>query len=187
MIPLPAIKAFFAGDWIRLGVTVAFLIAVFLFGMSVRKHYFELPKVAELKEESAAREKALSDERIKIESDLRQRLEKQVAYSALLSAALQQKELVIENEREATKQQIRRLTVGRDCLSADAVRVLNNQGATAVPSGADQGASARRPAEEDAGAAATDTDIGIWIADAKAQYAQCARRLDGWQQWYDSQ
>ena len=86
-----------------------------------------------------------------------------------------------ERDRE-----IKRLTTGRVCLSADAVRVLNARaeggGSTAsVPSPASVSAAA------DAAGAATDTDIGLWASDARARYSQCAERLSALIDWFQPQ
>ena len=71
-------------------------------------------------------------------------------------------------------------TAGRDCLSADAVRVLNRgAGPVRVP------AATGGPAATDAGGIATDRDIALWASDAHARYAECTRRLDALIEWHD--
>lgn len=67
---------------------------------------------------------------------------------------------------------IRRLTVGRPCLDRAAVRLLDQPagGAAAVP------AAAGQPAAADA-AFATDTDVGIWIGEARRAYDTCRGRI----------
>lgn len=73
---------------------------------------------------------------------------------------------------EEKRREIKRLTTGSACLSADTVRLLN---ARALPnSGA--------PAVEGAAAAnagfATDTDIAEWIDTAQRYYGQCQDRVN---------
>ena len=71
-------------------------------------------------------------------------------------------------------------TAGRECLSADAVRVLNRgAGPVRVP------AATGGPAATDAGGIATDTDIALWASDAHARYAECTRRLAALIQWHE--
>lgn len=72
---------------------------------------------------------------------------------------------------------IKRLTTGRPCLSADAVRVLNQPSYTA-PTGLEPVPPPPGSAAAADGAFATDTDVGLWIASAKAQYDICRDRLD---------
>ena len=66
-----------------------------------------------------------------------------------------------------------KVTTNRTCLSHDAVRLLNK------PTTFGLSASAPRPATEDAGGTATDTDVVEWIAKAKEQYARCAANNNG--------
>lgn len=71
--------------------------------------------------------------------------------------------------------EIRRLTTGRRCLSADAVRVLN------TPAGDRASADVpQAPGGADApdGAFASDYDVGLWISHAQGQYDECRGRLD---------
>lgn len=73
-------------------------------------------------------------------------------------------------------------TAGRECLSADAVRVLNRgAGPVRVP------AATGGPAATDAGGIATDTDIALWASDAQARYAECARRLAALIEWHEGE
>ncbi len=68
---------------------------------------------------------------------------------------------------------LRRLTAGRRCLDADAVRMLND--ATGLkPRGVSD--TAWRPVGADA-AFATDTDVGLWIGEARRAYDTCRGRL----------
>ncbi len=80
---------------------------------------------------------------------------------------------------------INRLTTGRYCLSADAVRVLNSADAPT------NGGSVDVPPPPGSAAAtgeafATDTDVGLWINAAQAQYATCSQRLDALIDWHNT-
>lgn len=82
-----------------------------------------------------------------------------------------------ENTRFAIVQEkdleISRLTVGRRCLDAAAVRVLNRPAGNkpaAVPQASGQPLSADAPF-------ATDTDVGQWINHAQAAYDTCRGHL----------
>ena len=66
---------------------------------------------------------------------------------------------------------IRSLTTGRDCLSAAAVRVLNDGPAPTVPTAATQPASAPE-------AAATDQDVGDALALCRSGYGQLSDQLN---------
>lgn len=79
---------------------------------------------------------------------------------------------------------IKRLTTGRACLSAELVGVLNRtqpattDGSDAMPT------PTGSPASADAGAFATDADVGNWTASARHQYAECAARLGSLIEWH---
>lgn len=85
-----------------------------------------------------------------------------------LTNQLQAAQTAIDTLTEEKKDAIRRLTVGRPCLGGAAVRVLN-QPAT-VP------ATAGQPTADDV-AFATDTDVGLWIAQCQRGYDTCRGRL----------
>jgi hypothetical protein len=80
--------------------------------------------------------------------------------------------------------EINRLTTGRACLSAELVGVLNRtqpattDGSDAMPT------PTGSPASADAGAFATDADVGNWTASARHQYAECAARLGSLIEWH---
>jgi UDP-N-acetylmuramyl tripeptide synthase len=69
---------------------------------------------------------------------------------------------------------VSKITTGKSCLSADAVRLLNKPtkvfGLSPRP---------RDPVEESTGGVATDTDIVNWIARAQDQYKKCAANNNG--------
>lgn len=100
-----------------------------------------------------------------------------------LTRRLQSTEAALAEQKMETTREIKRLTTGRACLSAAAVRVLNarttqSDGASSVPGAASSAAAA------DASGAASDTDVGLWAADARTLYRQCAERLDALIDWH---
>lgn len=78
--------------------------------------------------------------------------------------------------------EIRRLTTGRRCLDAGAVRVLNQPADSEQPAGAVPDATA--PSVLSDAAFATDTDVGTWIAHAQRSYDTCRGRLDAIADFY---
>jgi len=94
-----------------------------------------------------------------------------------ITRRLQATEADLAAHKSETDREIKRLTTGRVCLSADAVRVLNARAeagsrASSVPGTAGLSAAA------DAAGAASDTDVGLWISDARTRYSQCAERVN---------
>ena len=82
----------------------------------------------------------------------------------------------VEEQKEASSKilievlkNVPKVTTGRECLSADAVRLLNESikktGMSIRP---------RDNEKESTGGIATDTDIVGWIASAQDQYKRCA-------------
>lgn len=73
----------------------------------------------------------------------------------------------------------------RQCLSADAVRLLNDQPAN--PGGVSNDAAASGTGTAGgttAGTAASEGDVARWIIDAREQYANCAAQVNAWVRWY---
>ena len=89
-----------------------------------------------------------------------------------LAARVTAAESTRDTALQETKDAIRRVTTGRPCLSGPAVRLLNESAGLkpAMP------ATPGQPAGADA-AAATDTDVGEWIAAAVRHYDTCRGRL----------
>ncbi|GHU10880.1 hypothetical protein FACS1894185_3170 [Betaproteobacteria bacterium] len=106
----------------------------------------------------------------------------------------------VEAERDQIKEdknrEITRLTTGRLCLSADAVRVLNAPAAgtglllpapaaglavapASFASDADVGGGARSAPTS----FATDADVGHWAITARDQYDRCRGRIDALREW----
>lgn len=97
----------------------------------------------------------------------------EVARGNDLSARLAAAESNIQIKTVERIKYVPQVTTGRDCLSADAVRLLNNTGYPNLSETAGQ------PAPADAAAPpATDADVETWAIDAVAQYATCAERLN---------
>jgi uncharacterized protein YfaS (alpha-2-macroglobulin family) len=96
--------------------------------------------------------------------------------SAKLAAAEAARETLTQEKTDA----IRRLTVGRPCLDSAAVRVLNDT-AGLKPAGLPPTAS--QPVSADA-AFATDTDVGLWAAQARRAYDTCRGRLQAIADFY---
>lgn len=92
-----------------------------------------------------------------------------------LNNALAQAQKITRERDDA----LRKSTSGKDCLSAAAVGLLNSPGGGA-------GAVPQTPGGADAenGAAATDTDVAIWISYAIDQYDTCRARLGALIDWW---
>lgn len=78
---------------------------------------------------------------------------------------------------------IKKIAVGRPCLGAGLVGVLNAGTATAAAGGAVPDAA--DGAEDDG--AATDTDLALWIGGAIDAYEACRSRLDVVATWREQQ
>ena len=96
--------------------------------------------------------------------------------SARLAAAEAERETLTQEKTDA----IRRLTVGRPCLDSAAVRVLNDA-AGLKPAGLPPAAGQPLPADA---AFATDTDVGLWAAQARRAYDTCRGRLQALDDFY---
>lgn len=96
--------------------------------------------------------------------------------AARLAAAEAERETLTQEKTDA----IRRLTVGRPCLDSAAVRVLNDA-AGLKPAGLPPAAG--QPLSADA-AFATDTDVGVWAAQARRAYDTCRGRLQAIADFY---
>lgn len=112
----------------------------------------------------------------------RLRLEEAVARGDSLAARLAQTESALNKKTLEVSREIARVTAGRPCLGAGAVRLLNNAnhpgGVATVPQASGQ------PDAED-GAVATDTDVAGWIANAQGQYETCRARLGAVIDWWE--
>lgn len=90
--------------------------------------------------------------------------------AARAAAAESARDLALEETRDA----LRKVTNGRPCLGAAAVRLLNGPAGihpAPVPDAAGE------PAGTDA-ASASDTDVALWAAFARRSYDTCRGRID---------
>ena len=104
-----------------------------------------------------------------------------------LAAAVDQSH-AMQKERDDA---LLRLTSGRECLSADAVRVLNRRAtAVRVPEATSkpaENATARAATDPHQPAAASDRDLALWASDAQRRYAECAATLGALVGWHESE
>jgi hypothetical protein len=97
---------------------------------------------------------------------------KYVALNNALSGRLAVAEGTIVTKTVEVVKYVPKYTTGRLCLGSDAVRLLQPGDTARV------GPTTSKPNAEDANAAATDTDIAYWVADANKDYETCATRLN---------
>lgn len=91
-------------------------------------------------------------------------------------AASERASLALSEEK---RREIKRLTTGSACLSADTVRLLN---ARALPDG---GAAPVESVAATGAGSATDTDIAEWIDTAQRYYGQCQDRVNALIRFFD--
>ena len=104
------------------------------------------------------------------------RLKTETERGQKLSQELLAAESRLTKTREELRHEITRSTRGRACLDARTVRLLNNAGRDAA---ADDALPKTAGAPDAAhGAAASDTDVAQWAAEARSQYELCRARLD---------
>lgn len=124
---------------------------------------------------------AYSDERARAASeaaaDLKAAVTRSNELAARASAAESARDLALEETRDA----LRKVTTGRPCLNAAAVRLLNE---SAGFKAADLPATPGQPAGADA-AFATDTDIALWAAHARRSYDTCRGRVDALREFFE--
>ncbi len=100
-----------------------------------------------------------------------------------LTHTLARRQEQIDQLHKDKRDALKRLTTGRACLSADAVRLLNTANSTeparpepvSTPPGGVAAAGA---------AFATDADVGQWAIAAHAQYSECSGRLAALIDWH---
>lgn len=90
-----------------------------------------------------------------------------------LSAKLAVAETAIHNKTIERVKHVKTVTTGRDCLSADAIRLLNG---TSKPTLRET--TGQPLAESTESLAATDTDVELWAIEVSGQYEICAGRLN---------
>lgn len=97
-----------------------------------------------------------------------------------LTLQLQVTESTLTQKDKELRDAIHKQTTGRACLPGSVVRLLNNAGIT--DGGSSLPAPAAGPAAAD-GAAASDTDVADWAANARKQYDTCRARLNALIDW----
>lgn len=97
-----------------------------------------------------------------------------------LTTRLVTRQAQIDQLRKSRHDSIAAFTFGRHCLSADAVRVLNDT----ATGGPDDVPTPPGRADAAGGTFATDADVGHWATDARAQHEQCRERLDALIDWH---
>jgi len=102
----------------------------------------------------------------------------EVARGNILSAKLADSEGKITIKTVEVIKYVPQVTTGRECLSADAVSLLNSDGYPSLS------ATPRKPAAESPAApAASDADVAYWISAAHRAYDTCAVRLNSLVEW----
>lgn len=151
--------------WLRVAAALGVVLAIFLAGSRFEGGRKDV-EIAAIKRD-AAQEKANAA------TTALHRLLQEQARGDAMARSLESAKAAIDTLTEEKKDAIRRLTVGRPCLDRAVVRVLNQPAGlqpAAVPPAAGQ------PAADDA-AFATDTDVGLWIAQCQGGYDTCRSRL----------
>lgn len=110
-----------------------------------------------------------------------QRMQEAQVLNDALVAAVARKEADIVQLKESRREELRKATMGRSCLSGNAVRLLNAQSAG---HGLVEARSEPVPASTEV---ASDTDIAEWAADAISAYEICRTRIDGIREFYNAQ
>ena len=110
----------------------------------------------------------------KAESEARQRLEEAMHRGDKLAGQLVVTESALNKKTLEVSREVARVTAGRPCLGAGAVRLLNNPhhpgDVATVPQASGQ-------PDAEGGAVATDTDVAGWIAIAGDYYERCRARI----------
>lgn len=114
-----------------------------------------------------------------VNEQARLRLEQAVARGDSLASELAKAESTIHQKNLEKSREIARVTAGRPCLGAAAVRLLND-----APSGTGHVPGTSGQPNAEGGPVATDTDVGQWIGNAQGQYEICRSRLDKLIDWW---
>ena len=138
---------------------------------------------AALARQSEAHAKAHAQEMVRFG----QQLNDAIVRGNRLSGALARAETALHKKNLEVHREIEKATVGRVCLSADVVWMLNATGE--LPKTAELPETPGQPDAENGAASsnsadATDTDIAKWIAAAKTEYGICKQRLNGLIDWH---
>lgn len=104
--------------------------------------------------------------------------QKAVERANVLAQKLATRETEVVYRTKEVIKHVPKVTTGKSCLSADAVRMLNRRADDPAVSEAPGKSDAESPADPAADQGASDTDTAYWIADAIAQYEIAAARLN---------
>lgn len=158
-------------ETIKTLIVAAFAVLIFAAGWQVEgwRKDAEIDRIERAHADQRARDAVAAAEEI---ADATRRGNELAARAAAAESA---RDLALEETRDA----LRKVTTGRPCLSAAAVRVLNDASANppAVPPTPGQ------PAGPDA-AFATDTDVAFWAAYARRSYDTCRGRIDALNEFF---
>lgn len=153
------------------------LIPIVAFAVSSAGWWFEhLERVAEV----ATINTTYAKERANEATAALDRLKVAQARGDALETQLAASESARETTKQETSREIARLTTGRACLGSAVVSLLNQ------PTGLRLG-SMPQPTSEPASAddsVATDTDVGLWINNAKSKFDQCRDKLQALIDWH---
>ena len=123
-------------------------------------------------------------------ADAAQASEIRLTLAAHRNAEIAEKLSAAENRLITTEREkndaLKKLTTGRACLAAPAVRLLNGQPAGLQFKATSLPAPQPQPLPEDA-RFATDTDVGQWIAGCQRYYDTCRERIDALREFYDDE
>lgn len=90
-----------------------------------------------------------------------------------LAAELRNKEESLQKISERKQHEIIQVSTNRTCFNADLIRVLNSTGSGSSTPGVPAPAIGLDSGDD---AIATDTDVALWIENAKEQYEVCRAR-----------
>ena len=150
--------------WAGIALVVTNLLTVLAWRIEVASHEIDKAKAANIRVEQA-------DAAVKRMNEARKLNDSLVALVA-------SKEAEIKSAKETHREELRKSTAGKPCLSGNSVRLLNAQSGNG-------GAQAGREPIPAATAAATDTDVAEWAADAIESYEICRGRIDAIREFYN--
>ena len=140
----------------RIWIMLAIVVALFGSGFYGGHHWATTVAAAERTDAAAAALKQFSAERLRADT---------------LATQLAGSEAKINDLNHEVIKHVKSVTTGRLCMGADAIRLLQ-------PGATGRRASTGEPAAQGAAAAASDTDLAYWIADANQRYETAAARLN---------
>lgn len=121
-------------------------------------------------------------ENAKIAAQVAEAYKAQVKRGNLKAAEVQTQKEQSAEKLTTVLTHVHKVTTNRDCLSHDAVRLLNKPttfGLSASPKRDDAEVPDRTATDTDEQEVSTDADVVEWIAKAKAMYESCAANNNG--------